>query len=313
MQQVALLFYIVSFAIGVSSILNVALITFRTRNTFLGHYLGFAVFYTLLIGASMASLYMEVNFPALFEGYSEYSRFFIFLTKCGLVYTLIAFTDSIFAVPGKKIIELAVFIALLGFMILRLVFLFKVIPEDVHSSPFLPSVRIMLDALIILALLYLFILRIFRFKFVMLHEFQELLRLAALLIALFSPGVILEVIFYDRWGFTFFSPAMYCAVSLAFMIKITGFFLHNYRVSETDFKRIIGRDDHVLDSFMKKHGISKREEEVIVCLLKGDTNKAIAESLFISGSTVKAHIYNIFKKTSVQTRYQLLFKIVNQD
>ena len=51
---------------------------------------------------------------------------------------------------------------------------------------------------------------------------------------------------------------------------------------------------------MKK--LTKREEEVIELLVKGLTNKKIAESLFISVHTVKATLENIYDKLNIHNR-----------
>ena len=48
--------------------------------------------------------------------------------------------------------------------------------------------------------------------------------------------------------------------------------------------------------------LTKREEEVIELLVKGLTNKKIAESLFISVHTVKATLENIYDKLNVHSR-----------
>lgn len=48
--------------------------------------------------------------------------------------------------------------------------------------------------------------------------------------------------------------------------------------------------------------LSERELEVIMAMHSGLTNKAIAEMLYISESTVKKHISNIFKKLEVKNR-----------
>lgn len=52
--------------------------------------------------------------------------------------------------------------------------------------------------------------------------------------------------------------------------------------------------------------ITKRENEVIDQILLGYTNKNISEKLFISESTVKKHIHNIFKKLDIKSRWELV-------
>ncbi|MGL1892742.1 MAG: helix-turn-helix transcriptional regulator [Spirochaetaceae bacterium] len=56
----------------------------------------------------------------------------------------------------------------------------------------------------------------------------------------------------------------------------------------------------------KIEGLSPREEEVVHYILKGKSNRQISEELFISIPTVKTHITNIFKKTGVNSRFELV-------
>ena len=58
--------------------------------------------------------------------------------------------------------------------------------------------------------------------------------------------------------------------------------------------------------FNERFGISKRETEIIDEIVKGKTNKEISESLFISLQTVKDHVHNVFLKTEVKNRVQLI-------
>ena len=51
-----------------------------------------------------------------------------------------------------------------------------------------------------------------------------------------------------------------------------------------------------------KARLSKQEQVVLEQLLQDKTNKDIAESLFLSVSTVKTHINNIYKKLNAQSR-----------
>lgn len=52
--------------------------------------------------------------------------------------------------------------------------------------------------------------------------------------------------------------------------------------------------------------VSAREQEVINLVAKGCSNRDIANTLFISEQTVKAHLGRIFRKTNVTRRAQLL-------
>lgn len=54
--------------------------------------------------------------------------------------------------------------------------------------------------------------------------------------------------------------------------------------------------------------LSDRESEILEQIMKGLTNKAIADNLFISPFTVKRHIENIYKKLHAHNRVELLHK-----
>lgn len=55
--------------------------------------------------------------------------------------------------------------------------------------------------------------------------------------------------------------------------------------------------------------LTTREKEVLLHVLKGLNNAAIAHELFISIHTVKNHVTNIFHKMEVKDRVQLMKKI----
>ncbi len=61
-----------------------------------------------------------------------------------------------------------------------------------------------------------------------------------------------------------------------------------------------------LKSFAKKYNLTSREKEVLGLINKGCSNQEIADGLVISLSTVKKHIYNLFEKTNVSNRSQLI-------
>lgn len=61
-----------------------------------------------------------------------------------------------------------------------------------------------------------------------------------------------------------------------------------------------------------KHDISSREKEVIVCVVKGMTNKQIAENLNLSVHTVVTHRKNIAAKLNIHSASGLtIYAIVN--
>lgn len=59
-------------------------------------------------------------------------------------------------------------------------------------------------------------------------------------------------------------------------------------------------------------GLTKREREILMLMYRGRSNREIAELLFLSESTVKTHVYNIFRKMGIRNRVEAIC-IVNGD
>jgi DNA-binding CsgD family transcriptional regulator len=59
-------------------------------------------------------------------------------------------------------------------------------------------------------------------------------------------------------------------------------------------------------------GLSKREKEVMVLLMKGMDYRDISGKLFISVATLKKHIHSIYQKTNVKNRLELVRRFVSQ-
>jgi DNA-binding CsgD family transcriptional regulator len=49
-------------------------------------------------------------------------------------------------------------------------------------------------------------------------------------------------------------------------------------------------------------GLTDREREILSLLMRGNTNREIAEILWISPATVRKHLENVFPKLGVHTR-----------
>lgn len=75
----------------------------------------------------------------------------------------------------------------------------------------------------------------------------------------------------------------------------------------SDIKRFAGyqKPFEINDRDLSHLKISPREKEVLLLVIRGKTNKDIAESLFISLHTVKSHVSNIYEKLGVKNRMEL--------
>lgn len=60
-----------------------------------------------------------------------------------------------------------------------------------------------------------------------------------------------------------------------------------------------------IDFLLKEYGITEREKEIVLFLIRGYSNKEISNKLFISVNTVKTHIAKIYQKLGVSQRMDL--------
>ena len=58
-----------------------------------------------------------------------------------------------------------------------------------------------------------------------------------------------------------------------------------------------------------KYGLTSREIELVPLILSGKSNLDIANELHIALSTVKRHVYHVFKKVNVKNRFELAQKL----
>ncbi|NOT77277.1 MAG: winged helix-turn-helix transcriptional regulator [Cyclobacteriaceae bacterium] len=72
-------------------------------------------------------------------------------------------------------------------------------------------------------------------------------------------------------------------------------------------KVVVTYPDFKLDSeTLNRLSISKREQEVLELISQGLSNQEIADKLFVSVSTIKSHLSNLFQKLDVSRRTQAI-------
>ncbi|MGL5888862.1 MAG: response regulator transcription factor [Bacteroidia bacterium] len=67
---------------------------------------------------------------------------------------------------------------------------------------------------------------------------------------------------------------------------------------------VVAAEQELNEEELKKLGLSQREIEVLELIAKGHSNAEIAATLFLSVSTIKTHVSNVFVKLDVKSRTQ---------
>lgn len=68
-----------------------------------------------------------------------------------------------------------------------------------------------------------------------------------------------------------------------------------------------------IDKICEDYKITPREREFLELIYSGKSNKEIADTLFLSESTVKTHIYNIFRKMDIKSRVGIICAINGEE
>ncbi len=110
--------------------------------------------------------------------------------------------------------------------------------------------------------------------------------------------------------FPFISPLVFALVSLLYFIMLLVFLFvaigHQERRTGKRNEDLIDEKKHLAELVIEKYHITEREVEIIRLIKSGLTNKEIGGELNISVNTVNNHIANIFTKTGVRCRIDLL-------
>ena len=137
-------------------------------------------------------------------------------------------------------------------------------------------------------------------------------------------SLLISIIFHKRIDSGLFRKEKWIIVFLALLNLILSFILHSapfifiisisiliYHIFyKFYFSSPISKTEKTLtEDFIKDFSITKREQEIIIALLAGKSNKELAETLFVSEKTIETHLANIYRKVGVKKRLELFSRL----
>jgi DNA-binding CsgD family transcriptional regulator len=128
---------------------------------------------------------------------------------------------------------------------------------------------------------------------------QSLAKKYIWLLIIFFPGFFCDLYFTSVIPIRIF-PIFYGFLSIVFI----RFFLSNYWDYSSEIQLV--KKEQISPVISAQYHITEREQEIVTFVLQGLSNPEIAEKLYISLSTVKTHLRNIFSKIGVKSRYELI-------
>jgi DNA-binding CsgD family transcriptional regulator len=261
------------------------------------HILVFYIAFTLNVFYQMYSSYIKQNAEFFFRSTRYYNHLINTFIFAFLIFSIPYFASYISNFKWRKIQNI------LSVVTLSSILFFYLIINNWKND------LILLEVFLLISIAYSITIGLISYKKINDKEQKRLLRNVCIVAIIFFPGNIYNE--FPIFGFNLtVSPLLYCSFCVVFISFIVKIYFRDYYISEQEIEAL--KNDfriHKKENVFNKYNLSDRERDVIIFVLKGFSNKKIADTLFISLSTVKSHIHNVFKKTNTGTRYELIHLI----
>jgi two-component system, NarL family, response regulator LiaR len=78
-------------------------------------------------------------------------------------------------------------------------------------------------------------------------------------------------------------------------------------------RKIVRQFQKIIPAEKNEYHLTEREKEILELLAKGLTYQQAADKIFISGKTIKKHVYNIYEKLHVNSRTEAVNKYYGRE
>ena len=303
------IFYVfITLLIGVVS-LGIATVNYlKTKEKLVQYYLYFHLSLTLSVVSDLLYVYVSINIPQIhpyIPGALDYLN--VFIAKYALMVTFPVFIHSFFNVPHAKNRNLV--FAGLALILCIAEHLF----DFVFQAKFAETVAGDIDDLVLmLVFFYGFVTGISEYRQLFEQERMRLAKHALIFLGISMPAIIVDTLFHGSFPIVLY-PIVYSSFSIILTYHLVKYSLAKSQKAkpslseDEDESSSEGLADSMLtEELYQQYNISPREREVLPLLIQGYSNHQIGETLFISVSTVKTHLRNIYSKFSVNNRYELI-------
>ncbi|MBE0669025.1 MAG: helix-turn-helix transcriptional regulator [Anaerolineales bacterium] len=305
MEDLQIAYYFGVIMIGFAAVAISGFWAFKTREVDLWNFCFVYTAFTFVLIVSVLKKYLSLNV----EEYSPSNWYAVsgvyYIFNCSVVAALIHFLLGAYKIAHRRLISSIVLLTMLISIGLIYSPIGAVLDED--------SKIIHLGAGFIAASIW----YLLTFTFALAVGFVSLrhiwntdrrnLILGLLIFALFGYG---ESLFNAPGGLrihtaSFGEEGVFLYSSIPYLLY--GIFVIHYFLNFSPPTPIIA--DTLSESFLSAYGITDREREIIEKVIEGKSNAIIASELIISLATVKTHLHNIYSKTGVKSRFDLLAKV----
>jgi len=285
--------YIIDFVIGFATILFSILFYLKERIKWVQYYLVLLVTFSVLLGIYFLQLYQFINSNVT----SDVLTIFIFI-NLGLLVFLIPFVMTRLAALQWTKRHNAVFIPIVTGYTVMLILTYALNRHIVFYT--------IMNALFYGSVIYSLIFAASCLKKIQLMPLKIIMSIFILLTSIFLP-----IFFYDTYAAEILfhtktrNESSYQMWSLPvyyfwWNITVLGYFVSHFYKLQTNTSPDINAE------FVNKYHITVREKEIITMVMKGKSNRAIAQDINVSISTVNNHLAHIYEKTNFKSRFELI-------
>lgn len=309
MKHLVLFLFIISFVPCVGAIIIGSFFYFKEKRRMLKYLILSDLFFTAFVLFDILNYYFSINLLDYPESLIVLIIFGLLVISIGLIYYL---TQAVFEIVDRSFNKFnrgtyftISILVILGCYILHLSYKRGILESSfaLHTGFFVSNIFIATGIL---------------YNFLLIHSKRERINIGTLgvidiigkiLYIIMPASIILNVIDYNiRFRYPLpLSPAAIFSINLVMI-----YFAKKIFFNESDKSEIIDSDDKeddkgkIYKEYLDQYNITERELEIIDLIVGGYSNQRIGEALFISPNTVKNHIYNIYKKTGIKNRYELI-------
>jgi DNA-binding CsgD family transcriptional regulator len=291
MKHLYVFYFFATLLVGVISLGIAAFVYLKTKDKPIRYYLYFYVPFTLVVVFYTAIAYIEANIPTTYPFVLEILNYFAAISLLSLIYVVPVSVHYLSSIPHAArrnvIFGSIAAIAYMGYHVDE----FFITEQKLRLFG-----EYLLSGLFIAVMIYCVIVDLRSYKKT--HDLikKGIERWSSIIFGFSLPGLMCDMFLSDIFPFRFY-PLLYCGFSIFFTLYFLKYYSHQSHAPEQAMPE---------EDFFKHYNISPREQEIITLVLKGYSNQKIAETLYISLNTVKAHLRNIYPKLEVKSRYELI-------
>jgi DNA-binding CsgD family transcriptional regulator len=299
MKHLYVLYFFSTLLVGVGSLAIATFIHLKTKEKTVRYYLYFYVPFTLVVVFFTAISYLEANVPTISSSVLSLLEYLGTLNLLSLLFVVPLSVHHFTSTPQAARRNL-----FFGGMALAVMLAYHVFEFVLGSRQIAFIGEFVLSGIFIVVMVYCGILDVHHYTRIQDPVKKRFERRQNVFFMLSLPGLCHDMFLNELSAFRFY-PILYCGMSVFFTL----YFVQNY----THHQAPSAEQSLPPEDFFARCNISAREQDIVTLVVQGYSNQKIAETLFISLNTVKAHLRNIYPKFGITSRYELITLINNSD